>query len=69
MILLSGSLVLPFASIWHIFHSPVLGTCFVCRLLFWRDYVVVVVIIIIIIIIIIKNSELNFCHKCYKHKL
>ena len=23
----------------HIFHSPVLGTCFVCRLLFWRDYV------------------------------
>ena len=39
MILLSGSLVLPFASTWHIFHSPVLGTCFVCRLLFWRDYV------------------------------
>jgi len=31
--------VLPFASTWHIFHSPVLGTCFVCRLLFWRDYV------------------------------
>jgi len=23
----------------HIFHSPVLDTCFVCRLLFWRDYV------------------------------
>ena len=39
MILLSGSLVLPFASTQHIFHSPVLGTCFVCRLLFWRDYV------------------------------
>jgi len=28
MILLSGSLVLPFASTWHIFHSPFLGTCF-----------------------------------------
>ena len=39
MILLSGSLVLPFASTWHIFHSPVLGTCIVCRLLFWWDYV------------------------------
>ena len=26
MILLSGSLGLPFASTWHIFHSPVLGT-------------------------------------------
>ena len=22
-----------------LFHSPILGTCFVCRLLFWRDYV------------------------------
>ena len=28
MILLSGSLVLPFASTWHVFHSPVLGTWF-----------------------------------------
>ena len=34
MILLSGSLVLPSASTQHILHSPVLGTCFVCRLLF-----------------------------------
>jgi len=39
MILLSGSLVLPFASTQHIFHSSVLGTCFVCQLLFWRDCV------------------------------
>ena len=34
MILLSRSIVLHFASTQHIFHSPVLGTCFVCRLLF-----------------------------------
>ena len=34
MILLSGSLVLPFASTQHILHSSVLGTCFVCRLLY-----------------------------------
>ena len=33
MILLSGSVVLPFASTQHVFHSPVLGNCFVCRLL------------------------------------
>ena len=39
MILLSGSLVLPFASTQHIFHSSILGTCFVCRLLFSRDFV------------------------------
>jgi hypothetical protein len=38
MILLSGSLVLFFASTLHIFHSPDFGICFVCRLLFWRDY-------------------------------
>jgi len=38
-VLLSGALVLPFASTWHILHSPVLGTCFVCRLLIWREYV------------------------------
>ena len=31
--------MLLFASTKHIFHSPVLGTCFVCRLLFLRDYV------------------------------
>ena len=39
MVLLSGSLVVPFASTQHTLHSPVLGTCFVCRLLFWRDCV------------------------------
>ena len=42
MILLSGSLVLHFASIEHIFLSPVLGICFVFQ-------------IIIIIIIIISR--------------
>ena len=31
--------MLPFASTQHIFHSPVLGSCFVRRLLFWRDCV------------------------------
>ena len=34
-----GMIVLPFASTQHIFHSSVLGTCFVCLLLFRRDYV------------------------------
>jgi hypothetical protein len=39
MILLTGSLELCFASTEHIFHSPVLGICFVYRLLFWQDCV------------------------------
>jgi hypothetical protein len=39
MVLLTGSLELCFASTQHIFHSPVLGICFVYLLLFWRDYV------------------------------
>ena len=45
LILLSGSLVLPFASTWHIFHSPVLvlvlfvGYCFGEIMCIWDSYV------------------------------
>jgi len=28
-------------------HSPILGICFVCRLLLWQDYVYFIIIIII----------------------
>ena len=37
MMLLSGSLELRFASTQHVFHSPVLSICFVCRLFFFFD--------------------------------
>jgi len=51
MILLSGSLVLPFASTWHIFHSPVLDNCFFFVGYYFGEIIIIIIIVVVVVVV------------------